>query len=132
VAARLASLEGERGSVTVRLDPPELGEVVLRFVRRGDRLHVHVRAERADVAALLGQESARIELACARQGTAVQVEVAAGDARGQGDPSHGAAGRRDGRNGRDASPGSSPQAVALPGAVDRARRVATSLLDVVG
>ncbi len=132
VAARLATLEGEQGSVTVRLDPPELGEVILRFVRRGERLHVHVRAERPDVAALLGQESARIELACARQGTHVQVDVAAGDSRGQGDPSRGTAGRREPGGGsgptRDvvAGPGGAP------GEVGRERRPGVGLLDVVG
>lgn len=118
--------------MTVRLDPPELGEVIVRFVRRGDRLHVHVRAERPEVAALLGQESARIEVACARQGTAIQVEVAAGNARDQGDPSRGAAGRRDPGGGGAASRDTSPEGVGEVESLARARRATASLLDVVG
>lgn len=86
VTARIADLAPGR-SVTIALDPQELGKVLLRFVRQGKEWRVRIVAERADAAAALARELPRLESALTRGPENLRVEVALegdGAAHGQG------------------------------------------------
>ncbi|MBP7146493.1 MAG: flagellar hook-length control protein FliK [Acidobacteria bacterium] len=97
LAARIASLP--TGTVTLALDPPELGHVLARLTLRGRELHVRLMAETPEVAGLLADGAARLEALLSRPGEPARVEVplaAAGD--GQRHDQAGAA-DRDGSRG---------------------------------
>ncbi|RMG48360.1 MAG: flagellar hook-length control protein FliK [Acidobacteria bacterium] len=132
VAARLASLPAGR-SVTLALDPPELGKVYVRFVQERGRLRVRLSAERGDVAAWLARDAHALEQALGRQPLPVRLEVAlpGGDAAGGGqeDRQGAPAERRSGRGG-----GTAPEAAAGVGAPARGRArpsLASGVLDVL-
>jgi hypothetical protein len=120
VTAALARLEASGGSVRVRLDPPALGEIAVRFVRRGEQLRVEVVASRTDVATALSRELHRLDAALARHGEPVQVDVSGGsqqDARaggGAGQREAGSAGADPRGSGGTAGRGGMPAPAADP------------------
>lgn len=74
VAEKLAAA-GHGATVTIPLDPPELGRVMARFIRRGDLLRVELLADSSEVAGALNRDLARLTASLARDGQPVQVEV---------------------------------------------------------
>ncbi len=76
VVQRLAGAP-TNGTVTLRLDPPELGTLIVRFERRGGQLNVTMSAERDDVTRLLKQDLGQLQssLSQAREPVQVQVET---------------------------------------------------------
>lgn len=74
VAGKLARV-ATNGTVVVPLDPPELGRVLARFVRRGEELKVQLVAESAEAASALTKEIGRLQSALGKPGEQVRVEV---------------------------------------------------------
>ncbi len=77
IAARIARLLPGQ-SVTITLDPVELGKVAIRFVRRGKRWKVQLVAERSDTAALLARDVQRLDSLVDRNLPGTRVEVSTG------------------------------------------------------
>jgi flagellar hook-length control protein FliK len=70
---------GPDASLSIALDPPELGRVEVSIERSGEAAHVSLRAERPETLALLQRDRAELERALAAAGF--------GDAAGDGAPS---------------------------------------------
>ncbi len=76
------------GTVTLRLDPPELGTLLVRFQRRGSQLSVTMTAEREDVSRLLRQGLGQLQSSLSQLHEQVSVQVDThGESRGRGDES---------------------------------------------
>ncbi|MEN6525705.1 MAG: flagellar hook-length control protein FliK, partial [Candidatus Polarisedimenticolia bacterium] len=84
VAARLAGAP-RGGSVVVPLDPPDLGEVLARFTRRGEELKIDLVARTPEAAEALRRELPQLAAALSRDDAKAQVSVHVGgdDARQQ-------------------------------------------------
>lgn len=79
IAARIAAAP-PHGVISVALDPPELGRVLIKFQRRGRELSVRVEAEHPEALRQLRHELPQLEAALSRLREPVVVELL-----GQGD-----------------------------------------------
>lgn len=86
MVARLSGLEQGR-SALVSLEPPELGRVLVRFMRRGKGWRVQLIAESRDVAQALKNDIGRLSQALGRESEMIDVEVSGdGGQQGSRDP----------------------------------------------
>jgi flagellar hook-length control protein FliK len=76
VVARLSQL-AQGQSAVVSLEPPELGRVLVRFVRRGKGWRVQLVADSREVAQALTRDLGRLSQALGREAEAIDVEVSA-------------------------------------------------------
>jgi flagellar hook-length control protein FliK len=74
MVARLSALDQGRSAV-VGLEPPELGRVLVRFMRRGKGWKVQLIADRPEVAQALNRDIGRLSQALGRDSNVVDVEV---------------------------------------------------------
>lgn len=105
IAARLATLS-PGGTVTVTLEPAELGTVLVRFTRQGSNWKIQVIPERPEAAGILAPELPRLEALLARMHDPVKVDISLGG--------EGRSGGQDAAETPDRSAGHSPKATGLP------------------
>jgi flagellar hook-length control protein FliK len=74
MVARLSALDHGR-SALVSLEPPELGRVLVRFMRRGKGWKVQLIADRPEVAQALNRDIGRLSQVLGRDSDVVDVEV---------------------------------------------------------
>ncbi|MDQ7088953.1 MAG: flagellar hook-length control protein FliK [Acidobacteriota bacterium] len=132
IAARIARLTPGQ-SVTVTLDPAELGKVAIRFVRRGKQWKVQLIAERSETAVLLTRDLQRLEPLVERNLPGTRVEVATGgDPQGEFQDGPGNSAR--GTEGRGLLPADEDAPASQgPGVVTAPRRVdPDAYLDILG
>lgn len=77
IAARLSALN-TGGTVTVSLEPAELGKVLIRFIRKGEGWDVQLIPERPEIAGILAAELPRLEALLAKMHDPVRVDVSVG------------------------------------------------------
>jgi flagellar hook-length control protein FliK len=76
VVARLSQL-AQGQSAVVSLEPPELGRVLVRFVRRGKGWKVQIVADSREVAQALTRDLGRLSQVLGREAEGIDVEVSA-------------------------------------------------------
>lgn len=82
VEAVIERAEDGGGEVSIRLDPPELGEVLIRVTTDGDSVRVHIQAERPEAAQLLRNAASVLESLLSERGLDLSDVFVGADQRG--------------------------------------------------
>lgn len=82
VEAVIERAEDGGGEVSIRLDPPELGEVLIRVTTDGDSVRVHIQAERPEAAQLLRNAASALESLLSERGLDLSDVFVGADERG--------------------------------------------------
>lgn len=82
VEAVIERAEDGGGEVSIRLDPPELGEVLIRVTTDGDSVRVHIQAERPEAAQLLRNAASALESLLSERGLDLSDVFVGADDRG--------------------------------------------------
>lgn len=82
VEAVIERAEAGGGEVSIRLDPPELGEVTIRVITDGDSVRVHIQVERPEAVQLLRNAASALESLLSERGLDLSDVFVGADQRG--------------------------------------------------